>query len=114
VAVGDSEILTRAVEMAECFLNSDGTAFEPALGRAAELIESQAYQKADIVFVTGGQAQISKKFLAEFLDVKKRREFRVFDVPIQSQDILTLKEFSEQIVQGNELIDAEAQTLLEI
>jgi len=36
VAVGDREILTRAMELAEFFLNSDGTAFEPALGRGRQ------------------------------------------------------------------------------
>jgi hypothetical protein len=60
--------------MAEFFIKSDGTAFEPALGRATELIESQAYQKADIMFVTDGQAPVASKFLVKFLETKK--EFR--------------------------------------
>jgi len=114
VAVGDREILNKAVEMAEFFLNSGGTAFEPALGRAAELIESQEYKKADIVFITDGKAPISQTFLAEFLEIKKRREFRVFSVPIQSRGISTLKEFSDEIVRVDELLYAEAEQVMEI
>ncbi len=102
------------MEIAEFFLDSDGTAFEPALTRAAESVTSQAYQKADVVFITDGKAPIAPKFLADFLDMKRRREFRVFGVPIQSRDTSTLKEFSNEIIQVNELLDAEAEPLLEI
>jgi len=114
VAVGDKNILTKAVEIAEFFLDSDGTAFEPALTRAAESVTSQAYQKADVVFITDGKAPIAPKFLADFLDMKRRREFRVFGVPIQSHDVATLKEFSDELIRVNELLDAEAEPLLEI
>jgi uncharacterized protein with von Willebrand factor type A (vWA) domain len=102
------------VEITEFFLDSDGTSFEPALKKAAESVESQVYKKADIVFITDGQAPISQKFLAEFLDIKKKREFRVFGVPIQSCNISTLKGFSDEIIHVNELLDGEAETLLEI
>lgn len=47
IAVGDKNLLTKAVEIAEFFLDSDETAFEPALTRAAESDALQAYQKAD-------------------------------------------------------------------
>jgi uncharacterized protein with von Willebrand factor type A (vWA) domain len=112
IAVGDKNILTKAVEIAEFFLDSDGTAFEPAVKTAAESVPSQAYQKADIVFITDGQAPISRKSLAEFLDLKKKQEFRVFGVLVQSRDISTLQEFSDEIVQVDELLDGEAQVVL--
>ncbi|MDP3106265.1 MAG: hypothetical protein Q8M95_16860, partial [Candidatus Methanoperedens sp.] len=114
VAVGDKNILIKAVEIAEFFLDSDGTAFGPALTRAAESAASQAYQKADVVLITDGQAPVGPEFLADFLDIKKKREFRVFSVPIQSRDTSTLKKFSDEIIQVNELLDAEAEPLLEI
>jgi uncharacterized protein with von Willebrand factor type A (vWA) domain len=114
VAVGDKNILTKAVEIAEFFLDSDGTAFEPSLTKAAEAITAQAYQKADVIFITDGQAPIASKFLAELIDIKKKREFKVFGVLIQSHDISTLKEFSDEIIKVNELLDAEAEPLLEI
>ncbi|MDO8726576.1 MAG: hypothetical protein Q7J35_10960, partial [Candidatus Methanoperedens sp.] len=114
IAVGDKNILTKAVEIAEFFLDSDGTAFEPALTRAAESVASQTYQKADVVFITDGQAPVAPEFLVDFLDLKGRREFRVFGVPIQSRDISTLKEFSDEMIQVNELLDAQAEPLLEI
>ena len=107
IAVGDKNILTKAEEIAEFFLDSDGTAFEPALKKAAESVASQAYQKADVVFITDDEAPISQKFLADFLDLKRMRKFKVFGVMVQSRDISTLKEFSDEIVQVNELLDAE-------
>jgi len=114
VAIGDKNILTKAVEIAEFFLDSDGTAFEPAQKKAAETVASQAYQKADVVFITEGQAPLAQKSLADFLDLKRKREFRVFGVPIQSRDTSTLKELRDEIIQVYELIDAEAEQLLEI
>ncbi len=38
ITVGDKNILTKAVEIAEFFLDSDGTAFEPALAQASDII----------------------------------------------------------------------------
>jgi len=114
VEVGDKNILTKAVEIAEFFLNSNGTAFEPALMRAAEAVASCAYHKADVVFITDGQAPVSSKFLGEFLDTKKKREFRVFGILIQSHQSLVLKEFSDEIVRVDELLDAEAEVVLGI
>jgi hypothetical protein len=38
----------------------------------------------------------------------------VFGVPIQSHDISTLKEFSDEIIQINELLNAEAEGLMGI
>jgi uncharacterized protein with von Willebrand factor type A (vWA) domain len=111
---GEKDTLAKAVRVAEYFLNSDGTAFEPALAQASELISKQSYQKADVVFITDGNAQVAPKFLSDFLDLKKKKEFRVFGVLIQSLNADTLKKFSDEIVEVAELLDAEAEPLLEI
>jgi len=74
----------------------------------------QAYQKADVVFITDGQAPVAPEFLAEFLKIKKQREFKVFSVPIQFRDTSTLKEFCDEIVREDKLLDAEVEPLLDI
>jgi len=84
------------------------------LSQALELISKQSFKKADVVFITDGNAPISPKFLSGFLDSKKSKEFRVFGVLIQSHNTETLKKFSDEIVDVAELLDAEAEPLLEI
>jgi uncharacterized protein with von Willebrand factor type A (vWA) domain len=111
---GEKEILSKAVKVAEFFLNAGGTAFEPALARVTELISKQSFQKADLVFITDGNAPIDSKFLADFLEQKKKREYRAFGVLIQSSFDRTLKTFCDEIVEVAELLDAEAEPLLEI
>jgi uncharacterized protein with von Willebrand factor type A (vWA) domain len=61
-----------------------------------------------------GTHSIGTKFLSGFLDSKKSKEFRVFGVLIQSHNTETLKKFSDEIVDVAELLDAEAEALLEI
>jgi hypothetical protein len=39
---------------------------------------------------------LGTKFLSGFLDSKKSKEFKVFDVLIQSHNIETLKKFSDK------------------
>jgi uncharacterized protein with von Willebrand factor type A (vWA) domain len=111
---GEKDILSKAVKVAEFFLNAGGTAFEPALSQALELISKQSFKKAEVVFITDGNAPIGPKFLSGFLDSKKSKEFRVFGVLIQSHNTETLKKFSDEIVDVAELLDAEAEPLLEI
>jgi uncharacterized protein with von Willebrand factor type A (vWA) domain len=81
---GDRETWSKAVALAEFFLNAGGTAFEPALSQALELIS------------------------------KKSKEFRVFGVLIQSHNTETLKKFTDEIIEVAELLDAEAEALMEI
>jgi hypothetical protein len=53
---GEKDILNKAIKVAEFFLNAGGTAFEPALSQALELISKQGFKKADVVFITDGNA----------------------------------------------------------
>jgi uncharacterized protein with von Willebrand factor type A (vWA) domain len=111
---GEKDTLAKAVRVAEYFLNSDGTAFEPALAQASELISKQSFQKADVVFITDGNASVAPKFLSDFNNLKKKKEFRVFGTLIQSLKADTLMKFSDETVEVAELLDAEAEPLLEI
>jgi len=78
------------------------------------LIESQEYKKPDIVFVTDGQAPVASKFLAKFLETKKAKEFRVFGVPIQTNNVSTPEKFSDELIHVSGLLDTEAMPLLEM
>jgi hypothetical protein len=55
---GEKDILSKAVKVAEFFLNAGGTAFEPALSQAQELISKQSFKKADVPGKGGTANQI--------------------------------------------------------
>jgi len=111
---GDKDILIKAIGVAEYFLNASGTAFEPALSKVTELISKQGFQKADLVFITDGNAPISDVFLKAFLEQKKARDYQAFGVLIQSSFDETIGRFCDKTVEVAELLDAEAEPLLEI
>ncbi len=67
-----------------------------------------------MVFLTDGSALITPKFLSSFLELKKKKEFKVSGVLIQSLNVDTLKKFSDYMVEVADLLDAEAEALLEI
>lgn len=104
----DRDILQKAVETAEFFMNSGGTDFMQPLSQAGRLIEVSRYNKADVVFITDGQSDVEEKFLGEFLDLKKRKEFRVVSLLIQSGMKSTLEQFSDAVVSVTEMLDSEA------
>jgi len=66
------------------------------------------YDKADVVFITDGQAEVEGKFLEEFLDLKKRKEFGVVSLLIQSGTKSTLERFSDAVVSVKEMLESEA------
>ena len=111
---GDKDILIKAIGVAEYFLNASGTAFEPALSKVTELISKQGFQNADLVFITDGNAPISDVFLKAFLEQKKARDYQAFGVLIQSSFDETIGRFCDKTVEVAELLDAEAEPLLEI
>jgi len=114
VAIGDKNILTKAVEIAEFFLDSDGTAFEPAQKKAAETVASQAYQKADVVFITEGQASTCSEVSRWFSWSEEEAGVQGIWCADPISRYLDPEELRDEIIQVYELIDAEAEQLLEI
>jgi uncharacterized protein with von Willebrand factor type A (vWA) domain len=85
--------------MAEYF-ERGGTEFEPALNLARQKIGTdKLFQKADIVFITDGQAVIRDTWLAEFKQWKKDNKVNIYSVLIDSWDNsdATLKQFSDRV-----------------
>jgi uncharacterized protein with von Willebrand factor type A (vWA) domain len=106
----DRDILQK--DTAEFFLNSGGTDFIQPLAQAGRLIDVSRYNKANVVFITDGQAVVEEKFLKEFLDLKKRKEFRVVSLLIQSGMKSTLEKFSDAVVSVKEMLDSEAEEVI--
>lgn len=68
------------LEIAEPFFNG-GTDFHRPLTEARQIVEAGgAFERADVVFVTDGIAEVTDDFLSDFLAFKKRTGTRVFGV----------------------------------
>lgn len=74
-----------------------GTDYMPALQLAIEKIQSQAYQRADVVMVTDGICRLPDDFIHDFLVDKKTLDFKVWSVLIGHDPGGELKRWSDQV-----------------
>lgn len=88
-----------------------GTEFEEPLNMAFQMIhkgKDTGYKKADIVFITDGQATVSDKFLEVFNAAKKLTNFQVIGIAIDCYDTDTLDKFSDKLIHVRQGKDEEA------
>lgn len=81
-----------------------GTNFQEPLNSAFQLILSEKeYKKADIVFITDGEATVTDEFLSLFHRGKQGAGFNIISVLINHMNDQTCRKFSDKIVhvQGN-------------
>lgn len=90
--------LQKVIEIASYFLGG-GTDFEKPLTRALQVInENKDLKKADIVFISDGDCEVSKEFEIEFRKTKKEMDFKMVSVIIAGRSD-TLDKLSNQCVQ---------------
>lgn len=75
----EKERLTSILEVAE-FWFAGGTDFETPLTEAMKVIEESAFNKADVVFITDGEAAVSAAWLREYKKLKAAKEFRNYGI----------------------------------
>lgn len=110
--IGPAEL----IEMITQFYGG-GTDFQTPLTWAAEVIEHDQFKKADVVFITDGNARLSQVWLRDFLAKKKQKEFQVISIALgsSSDKLTTLSGFSDQVIEADELFDEKVlQTALSI
>ena len=91
-----------------------GTDYEPALARAREKIASATqYRQADVVMITDGVCRVGDEFLAEFLEAKRRLEFRVWSVLVGQDPYGELKRWSDRVWTVGRLTDEVAGDVFE-
>jgi uncharacterized protein with von Willebrand factor type A (vWA) domain len=61
-----------------------GTNFRFPLEKSLDLIKTSRYKKADIVFITDGEARLEKDFIKYFNKIKEEKEFSCFGVLIDA------------------------------
>lgn len=95
-------------QMIDTFHNG-GTAFEPPLQDTFDVIEKKDFKKADIVFVTDGECDISPQFEKKFNEMRKQRGVSVYGVLIGTWgNGEILKKFSDEVVVLRNLEEEEA------
>ena len=71
-----------------------------------QLIETEGFEKADIVFVTDGQCDMPEDFLEELRQEQAERRFTITGVLLDSDDAgmeFSLKDFCQNIYRTSEL-----------
>lgn len=83
---------------------------EAPLGKAMDLVLTTRFKRADVVFLTDGECQLSSPALAEVLATKAKRQVRIFSVLIDLPDgsscspsDRTLRKFSDEVCRLTEL-----------
>lgn len=99
---------TAADKMAagEVFLGG-GTDFETPLREAASLMEGDGFEKADIVFLTDGQCELSKAFTDEWKDKQTKLGFTVTGILLDTQwpgGAFSLESFCRKIYRISEMM----------
>lgn len=94
---GDVEA-DRILDLAEHFPGG-GTDFEKPLDAALECLKKSRYKKADVVFITDGECQVSAEWSQRFRKEKDRLRFSLFSILIDvgPSSAGSLGEFSDRI-----------------
>jgi uncharacterized protein with von Willebrand factor type A (vWA) domain len=80
----DAYNIEEVIDMATYFIGG-GTQFEPPLNAARDCIDlEEKFSKADIVFVTDGEAAVTPQWNTDFIKWKKERKVSVFSIIIDS------------------------------
>lgn len=101
------------VDFAQIFLDG-GTRFDLPLEKTLEMIQKSSLKKADVIFVTDGEASLSKQFVNNFNKKKKEKQFNVLSLVLGQEDTTTIKNFSEKIIRASSFEDEVAEEVFSI
>lgn len=102
----------KLMDLAEHFPGG-GTDFEKPLDAALECLGKSRYKKADIVFITDGECQVSAEWSRRFRKEKERLGFSLFSILIDvgASSAGSLKEFSDRVTTVTRLTSEGASDL---
>lgn len=100
------------ISLAQSFLNG-GTNFTGPLTESLKVINESRFKKADILFVTDGEARLSESFIKNFNDAKKEKDFKVLSLVIGHR-VMTVERFSDEIVSIVDFQDEKSFTAFEV
>lgn len=105
---------TAKIEAATGFLGG-GTDFETPMREAIRLMEKEAFEQADIVFITDGQCELPEEYLKELQAEQAARNFTVTGILLDVNDPgmeFSLEKFCQDIYRTSELMGDEIVTKL--
>ena len=112
-SVGNAKIFVKgqfdplqAIAIAEEF-RGGGTNFEKPLTAALDLLEKSEFKKADIVFVTDGDAGIGESYIKRFNKLKETKEFKLQTilVDMSHNTDVSLTPISDSVISVSNLAD---------
>jgi uncharacterized protein with von Willebrand factor type A (vWA) domain len=98
--------IEQLVFLCEAFLKQN-TNFEEPLQAALDVMGSSQFKKADLLFVTDGEARLSEGFVKQLQKEKKRLDFLCKSILIGDGSTKTLDLFSDEIIQVKSLFEAD-------
>ena len=115
--VGDVSIFEKGqanvddiTKFATSFLGG-GTNYEKALNEALQILNNSKFKQADILFVTDGTSFLSKGFLDDYNETKRKRAFTCTSIVLtnlnNSVDINLVEKFSDRVIVANDLFSAD-------
>jgi uncharacterized protein with von Willebrand factor type A (vWA) domain len=98
------------LEIAESFMNDSGTAFNPPLEQAINFLEKETYDKADIVFITDGEASVDKEIEDKFNELKRAKKSKCVGILLDkggygSVSDKTIKGFCDVIYRTSQMAE---------
>jgi len=107
--LSDNTLVKRFKNFCEMMLGG-GTNFEHPLRKSVNIInEDETYEKADIAFITDGEAEISDELKTDLAKLKDKMEFKIFGVGI-GDDAGGLDAFSDVVHMIDDLIEEGQET----
>jgi len=97
------------IEIASTSYTEAGTNFEAVLRKGMDYLD----EKGDLVFITDGECELSKKFLNEFLARKKKMAFRVISLHL-GKNTESLKDFSDFVLSYKEFEETTEEIFKEV
>lgn len=98
----------KVMDIVERYHNG-GTNFEAPLTKALNMIKTSKWNKADIVFITDGQANVSDVFLKKFLKTKEEKQFKVQGIVLDAgrgrATKTSVSSFCDEVVKVSDLAD---------
>ena len=91
------------------------TDFETPLTKAVELIESEGFENADVMFITDGECHISDEFASNFRDKSKQLKFKVTGILIDTNEAdagSSLEPFCEKVYRLSEMTGDDIATAI--
>lgn len=91
-----------------------GTEFEEPLSKAGDSIKGTQITKADILFITDGEAEINDEFVQDFNEFKEETKTKVISVQVGDASTRTLQKFSDKVIAVSDLYEAAREVFVNV